>query len=744
MMHPLLQRILRKSQLGEKKLPDNEKAWNTLLERLDQALRDCDRDRYLLESSSEVSSRETKDLPESSTTKYRRRLNALLSVIPDLILYLDEEGHLLDVFSEGEGNVFSYMKEELIGKSVEEVFGRKQSGPLRPLIEKALRSGTLQILEFCMPLDGQRRYFEIRIMPTNYMEEGRRTLIAIVRDVSIYRRHSEYLNMVQKIFEDATEGIVVVSLDGKEMEANRAFYRMFGIEKKDLNELHKEQFKRFFDERTFRKILKRIETEEYFHGEVTIYREGRDALFAWLTIDTVHDDHGNPIYRVGMLTDISELEKSRKELQYVATHDAVTGLPNRSFLFEHLNEALARSERSGREGALLFIDLDKFKEINDTAGHDAGDQALIACSRRIRRILRRGDFFGRLGGDEFLAILENIDNVDSPRRVAEKIIQAIRRPMRLKGHTFELGASIGIALFPQDSRDPSTLIRYADMAMYRAKKAGGNRFTYYSPSFNDDAQRHYRVERELIDALKNDGFTLLYQPQLDLPTGKICGVEALVRLSSTELGVISPEEFIPIAEENHIILRLGEWIFEEACRQIVQWREEGIEIPVAINLSRRQLADKSLYDFVESTLERYGVEGSSLEFEITETTFMDVEQGDHHDFERFQKLGIRFSIDDFGTGFSSLANLKEFPVDKLKIDRSFVREMLERESDRVIVEASIALSKALGLRSIAEGVETEEQKRYLQEEGCDEMQGYFFSRPVPPEEIGALLRRQSR
>jgi diguanylate cyclase (GGDEF)-like protein len=445
-----------------------------------------------------------------------------------------------------------------------------------------------------------------------------------------------------------------------------------------------------------------------------------------------------------MLTDISELQKSRERLRFTATHDMLTGLPNRALLFERLDEAVNRSIRSGMGGALLFIDLDNFKEVNDTVGHSAGDKVLVECAERIRVVLRKGDIFGRLGGDEFLLIVENLRDEEAPMSIAQKILEALRRPLKVGEESFEIGASIGIALFPKDSGQREELIQYADMAMYRAKEQGKNRFNYYSRKMDRMIRNHYKIERRLKEALSSEGFFLLYQPQIEIASGRIVGVEALLRLDESKAPGCPPSKFIPIAEESELIHRIGEWVVHEACRQVRRWLDDsGVAPLVAINLSRRQLADEGLADKLKQIIEGYRLDPSHFELEITETTFIRLGEAGYRGISRLQQKGFQISIDDFGTGYSSLSNLKNFNMDKLKIDRIFISDLESDESDRAITEASVNLAHALGLKVVAEGVETPGQLEILREMGCDEMQGYLYSPPVPPETISEMLRENA-
>jgi len=737
-MHRFLQEVLMRSGLTIDEAPDRDE-WKKFLESLDVILDRPSEEPNRLEplAPEEISSRDMRTLSES----FHLRIDALNKVIPDLIFYVDEEGRYLDILSQGGEDMLFLPREEIIGRTMKEIFPPQYASKFLEAIRRAIETDQLTVISYDMRGRSGRRYFEARIMPTNIREKGKRTTIAIVRDITAEKRSIGYLNVIRKIFEDATEGILILSVENRHVEVNDAFCRMLDISRENLPGVRLKDYKDFFDRETMERIVSDIEKSGFYNGEVKIHRSNGSELFAWLTIDTVFSDDGEESYRVAMLTDISELQKSREKLHFTATHDMLTGLPNRTLLIEQLDEALQRSRRRNRGGALLFIDLDNFKEVNDTMGHNAGDWVLQECARRIRQRLREDDIFGRLGGDEFLLIIENIENMDAPMQVAKKVIDELHRPFYIGNDVFELGASIGIALFPEDSIDAEELIQFADMAMYRAKEQGKNRFIYYSQVLTKGIKRHYKIERVLKEALVSGGFYLHYQPLIDLQTGTIVAFEALLRLRETELGTLTPAEFIPVAEESDLIVRIGRWVFENVCCQIVKWREEGITPPlIGINLSRRHMINKGFCDDVRETISRYGLTPSLMEFEVTEKALMHSRKRGLEVITELRRMGFGLSIDDFGTGYSSLANLRLFTVDRLKIDRLFVQNMIENESDRAIIKASIALAQVLGLRTVAEGVETAEQFRALKEMGCDEIQGDYFCPPKSPDEVIKFLQ----
>jgi len=438
-MHRLLRRILKKSGLSVDRVPSSE-GWSKFLEKVDETFVSNDEDRYLLERSLEISSKEMEELLEASKESYQHRISALIKVIPDLIFYVDEDGRYLDILSQGRDEFLYIPRNRIIGKKMDEIFPKEYSRIFYDATKEAIETNQLKIINYSMAVKAERRFFEARIMPTNIKENGKCTTIAIVRDMTAEKKSIEYLNVIKKIFEDATEGILIASRDGDYLEINDAFCRMLGIEKDRLPGFRLKDFSCFLDRATMEHIYRSIDKKNYFHGEVTVIRDDGSKLLAWLTIDTVFNENGEATYRVAMLTDISELQASREKLRFTATHDALTKLPNRTLLFERLDEALKRAKRNEKSGALFFIDLDNFKEINDTAGHSAGDKVLVECAERIKNVLRESDIFGRLGGDEFLLIIENIPHIDAPMYVAKKILGVINQPFEVGEESFELGA----------------------------------------------------------------------------------------------------------------------------------------------------------------------------------------------------------------------------------------------------------------------------------------------------------------
>jgi diguanylate cyclase (GGDEF)-like protein/PAS domain S-box-containing protein len=446
-----------------------------------------------------------------------------------------------------------------------------------------------------------------------------------------------------------------------------------------------------------------------------------------------------------VMRDITDRKEANDRLNYLAQYDSLTDLPNRGLFQDRLEHGLAQAKRNGCSAAVLFIDLDRFKIVNDTLGHGIGDKLLLQVAARLSGCTRTGDTVGRFGGDEFGVILLDLVKPEAAAVVAQKINDALARPFDLDGHRTFISASIGITLYPADATDPATLNMNADAAMYRAKEAGRNTYRFFTREMNERAMQRMQMEASMRRALERGEFLLHYQPKVDLASGAICGMEALLRWAHPKKGLVSPAEFVPVLEETGLIVPAGEWVTREACRQIAAWQQAGLEAPhVAVNLSARQFRQKNLEEMVRAILAETGVAPALLQFEITESLLMNDPDGAVRTLLALRNAGVLLSVDDFGTGYSSLAYLKHFPLDALKIDRAFISDIVTNPGDASITLAVISLAHSLKLKVVAEGVETEAQLDLLTRYACDQMQGYYFSRPVAAAEMGAMLREGRR
>ena len=468
-----------------------------------------------------------------------------------------------------------------------------------------------------------------------------------------------------------------------------------------------------------------------------------DGCARWLSaLGVAYRDAAGETVRVGgVVLDVTERKRSEDRITWQAHHDALTGLPNRVLFQNRLEQVLAIAGRTGDVAALLFLDLNRFKTINDTLGHAAGDRLLQEVANRLGQCVRSEDTVARMGGDEFTVLLPGIRNPQNAAKVAQTLLNALAVPLRIEGHELHVAASVGISLYPFDGEDAGTLLRNADAAMYRAKEEGHGSYRIYTEAMNTAAFERLVLENSLRVALDRNELLLLYQPQVDLTTGQVIGVEALVRWRHPELGLLPAGRFIPMAEETGLIIPLGEWILRQACRQASEWQAAGRPVPVAVNLSARQLGNGGLADLVESALAETGLEPRWLNLELTESAIMQHKERAAEVLRALKQRGVRISLDDFGTGYSSLAYLRYFPIDILKVDGSFVTRLAEDTTDQALVRGMIDLAHALKMEVIAEGVETAAQENRLSVLGCDAMQGYLFSPPVAAEEMQVFLHR---
>ena len=438
-------------------------------------------------------------------------------------------------------------------------------------------------------------------------------------------------------------------------------------------------------------------------------------------------------------TEISERKKAQEQLTHVAYHDGLTDLPNRTLFMDRLTQGLIRLAFHKRSAAVLFFDLDHFKHVNDTLGHDIGNILLKTVSERLKSCLREGDTVARLGGDEFVIMLADLAHPEDVPAITQKIAETLSQPFQIKEHQLFITTSIGISLYPRDCNDPEALLKAADMAMYRAKEQGRDNYQFYHPTLNAAAAERFSIETGLRQALECDGFLLHYQPQVDLATGRVIGVEALVRWRQPNGGLVSPAKFIPVAEETGLILPIGEWVLRTACRQTKAWQDAGFRnLRISVNLSARQFHQKNLIQTIDKTLNETGLDPRSLELELTESIMQNAEKI-IETLREINARGVEISVDDFGTGYSSLSYLKRFPIQTLKVDQSFVQNIAMGTDDAVIVISTVNLAHNLGLKAVAEGVETDQQLQFLRWLNCDRMQGYLFSRPLPADEITKLL-----
>jgi diguanylate cyclase (GGDEF)-like protein/PAS domain S-box-containing protein len=554
-------------------------------------------------------------------------------------------------------------------------------------------------------------------------------------------RHAE--EKYRSIFENATEGIFQSTLAGQFISANPALASIYGYSspeelKASLTDVATNLY---VQPNRHPELLQLLQQQDYVNNfESEIYCKNGQII--WISENTrvVKDDAGSVVYFEGTVEDITARKQAETTIRYQAFHDLLTGLPNRVLLNDRLSVALAEAERTKEALAVMFMDLDRFKTINDTLGHAVGDQLLQQVVGRAINALRSVDTIARWGGDEFTLLLPHLSQPADVINVAERILAAFSSTFCLEGQSFRITCSIGIAVYPGDGTDTTTLLRNADAALYQAKSLGRNRYQLYTPNLNHQASARLTLEHQLHKALERDELCLYYQPQIDTRHGKMTGVEALVRWRHPELGLVPPQTFIGLAEESGLIVSIGEWVLRTACQQCRAWQEQGFSaINVAVNLSSLQFQQPNLVDMVAEILSTTGLDPAHLELEVTESTAMKDLEFTRILLEKLSQMGISISLDDFGTGYSSLGYLKRFPLNGLKIDRTFICDLPDDRQDLAITTAIIALGRGLKLNVVAEGVETEAQYQILRSLGCETMQGYLFNQPLPVDGMTALL-----
>ena len=596
---------------------------------------------------------------------------------------------------------------------------------------------------------------EILPIPPNHASNELGQLVGDINDlvgrlkISLQMEHesnlqrvvNERLQLAAEVFENSQESIMITDSENRIVSVNRAFSEVTGYDQEEVAGKSPRIFSsgRHNDE-FYADMWNTLLTVGHWRGELWNRRKDGAIVPHSYSISSVKDKDGKTINHIAIFSDISERKAAEEKIEQLAHFDQLTGLPNRVMLQDHFKNALSMAHRNGEKLAVMFIDLDHFKNINDTLGHSIGDQLLMGVSKRIKTAIREEDTLSRLGGDEFILILPRTE-VDGAAIVAEKLINTVSSPYQIEPHELMTTPSIGIAMYPDDGLDMETLSKNADAAMYQAKQSGRNRACFFTQEMQDRSVRNMKLTNALMRAISHNQLTLYYQPQIAMQDGRITGAEALLRWNHPEFGAVSPAEFIPIAESSGQIIQIGEWVLRTAAMQMKSWLNQGLPpMVMAVNLSAVQFRHVSLLNIVSDILDEARLPPEHLELELTEAAAMDNPVAAIAVMKNLYKRGIRISIDDFGTGYSSLSYLKQFKVSKLKIDQSFVRDIGEDPDDKAIVIAIINMAGSLGLRTIAEGVETPSQLEFMRLNGCDVVQGYYFSKPLPAQEFEAFVR----
>lgn len=663
-------------------------------------------------------------------------------------IYLIQEGRFAYA-NQGFADIFGYPSPaDIIGKvSVGELIVPEERAKVAENIRRRM-DGEVPEMRYTftgMRRDGGRVDVEVHGRRMEY--EGKPAVIGVILDITERRQAEQQLRIAAAAFE-AQEGMLVTDADQVVLRVNEAFASITGYSAADIvGKTPRVLRSGRHDDAFYASMWESIRATGGWQGEIWNRRKDGEVFPEWISITSVKDAAGEVTHYVATFVDITERKAAESEIEYLAFYDQLTRLPNRRLLLDRLQQALAASARSGTEGALLFIDLDNFKDLNDTLGHEKGDLLLKQVAERLSACVREGDTVARLGGDEFVMMIEGLSSIPEEaaaqsKLIGEKILRALNQPYPLANREHHSTPSIGVTLFSDQKDNIDELLKRADLAMYKAKQAGRNTLRFFDPDMQEAVAVRTAMESDMRIGLKNGQFVVYYQPQVD-STGELTGVEALLRWKHPIRGMISPGEFIPVAESSGMILQLGEWVLETACRQLVAWSRDAVtaHLSIAINVSARQFHHPDFVDQVVAVIDRTAAKPSSLKLELTESLLLNDVDDVIAKMTALKARGVGFSLDDFGTGYSSLAYLRRLPLDQLKIDRSFVSDVVSNDNDAAITSAIVALARKLGLSVIAEGVETPQQREFLVRQGCYAYQGYLFGRPAPIEEFERWLRR---
>ncbi|MGE1082240.1 bifunctional diguanylate cyclase/phosphodiesterase [Pseudomonas shirazensis] len=700
---------------------------------------DLDGTRALVVAVRDISQlKETQQRLQISEEKFAKAFHAS----PDgLLLSRQSDGLLLEV-NEGFCRLTGYNLDPRIDQTSLDLGIWVDLNERKLLLSKLKKDGFVR--DFSCHIrrsDGQIRLCELSARPLPIA--GADCMLTIARDITERHLMQEKLQLAATVFENTAEGVLITDTDQRISAVNRAFSEITGYsEIEALGQTPRLLASGQHDSAFYVAMWHQLTAEGHWQGEIFNKRKNSELYPSWLTISAVRNSEREITHFVAVFADISSLKHAQAKLDYQAHHDPLTGLPNRALFENRLHAALQCSQVSNRQGAVLFLDLDRFKHINDSLGHPVGDLLLKGIAQRLKEQVRDVDTVARLGGDEFIILLPGLHKPSDASAIANKLLACFSAPFQAGEHEFFTSASIGISLYPQDGSDVASLIRNADAAMYRSKAKGRNRVEAYTRDLTAQASVRVALENELRRAIERNELSLCYQPKLSLKTQNLVGAEALIRWNHPTFGDVSPEHFIHLAEENGTILQLGDWVLEHACRQMHQWQKRYQPFgPLSINLAGAQMRQPHLAKRIEQLLKTYQLKAGDLQLEITENFIMSQAEEALSVLHQLKQLGVQLAIDDFGTGYSSLSYLKRLPLDILKIDQSFIRGLPDDPHDAAITRAIIALGRSMQLTIIAEGVENQAQQHFLAAEGCEQIQGYIVSLPLPPEEFAAGFLR---
>jgi diguanylate cyclase (GGDEF)-like protein/PAS domain S-box-containing protein len=701
-----------------------------------------------------VSSLHTNRLPETEQhlAQMEGDYRGLLEAAPDAMVVVDQTGNIVLLNLQAEKQ-FGYRRDELVGQPVKNIIPK---GFAERLIADGLRStadALAQQIGTGIELIGQRKdgsQFPIEIMLSPLQSVKGILVTAAIRDISVRKTMEEALfsekERAQVTLDSIGDAVISTDVSGRVTFLNLVAETMTGWLCAEAIGIDRPEVFRVIDTVSGEPFLDLVKTaisnDETIHISTNCVLLRRDGLEIPIdaAVSPIHDRQGIATGAVIVCRDVSAARKMSLQMVHSAEHDFLTGLPNRMLLNDRISQAIVMAPRHDRQVAVLFLDLDNFKHINDSLGHSIGDKLLQSIAERLRACVRISDTVSRQGGDEFVILLSDAEQWADAAIIAQRILQTVAQPHSIDQHDLHITASIGVSVFPDDGLDAETLIKNADTAMYQAKENGRQNYQYFKPAMNIQAVERQSIEEGLRRAIERQEFTLDYQPKVDMNTGTITGAEALIRWQHPTRGLLLPGMFIPVAEESGLIRSIGKWVLREACRQARAWSDAGLpKTTMAVNVCASEMQDENFLKVLFSILDETGLNPKFLELEMTESVLMKHPASTAHILQTVRENGVHVAIDDFGTGYSSLSYLRKFPIDALKIDQSFVRQITAGE-DTAIVKAVISMARSLKLRVVAEGVETLEELSFLREHQCDEVQGYYFSRPVSAEKFAQLLK----
>ena len=684
---------------------------------------------------------------EQNLSESENRFRLITTSAKDGIVMMDTEGRIT-LWNPAAEAMFGYPSAEAVGhKAFQLLASARNHQAYQQILQEFIaddhkRNEGRTLSLSALRRDGSEFFVEVSLSAMCVQELWH--TVAFIRDITDRKRLEARLIQASMVFENTHDGAIITDLSGCIVAVNRAFTDITGYTESEILGRNPSLLQSGRQSAEFYQALwSTLRKAGTWQGEIWNRRKNGEIYPEWLTISSVRDPAGDLMHYVGIFTDITRIKTSEEELERMAHYDPLTALPNRRLIMSRLEHALEHARRHGHGVAIMYLDIDNFKQINDGLGHHMGDELLVTMTKRLQDRLRHEDTFGRLGGDEFIVLLESLPEVDQVAAVARDLLKLLAQPFKLSnGQDIFITASIGISIFPDDNASSMELMRDADAAMYRAKDNGRNQYCFYTSSMNADAMAELELDTALRGALEREELLLYYQPQIDTWTGKVIGAEALLRWQRQGVGLVPPDQFIPLAEKTGVILSIGKWVIDSACRQIRAWLDEGLPaVRVAVNVSAKQFKAGDLDKVLDQALRKYDLAPRYLDVELTESMLMENPDEVVKTLKQLKMIGVKLSLDDFGTGYSSLAYLSRFPLDALKIDKSFIRDIIITQEAANLADSIIALAQRMQLQVVAEGVETEEQMRFLRERDCDEVQGYYFSKPVPATSFAEILRK---